>query len=233
MTQLQGIGQRACQIRATISEACAQSGRDPQEVLLIGVSKTVDVDAVEQAITAGIHDFGENRPCELARKHDAFPEQRWHFIGNIQSRQLNQVVGRAYLIHSLWDRDHASRIDRLAAAAGVIQDVLIEVNDGEDNKQGLDPRDLWPMLEHCATLPHLRVRGLMIMAPAHDPQRARQTFASLACLRDETAHRLVALGADNIALDELSMGMTDDYPLAILEGATMVRVGRALFSEDS
>lgn len=219
-------------IALEVASTCEACGRPSDAVRVIGVSKTVDLDAVEEAIASGLHDFGENRPQELARKYDAFPDERWHFIGNIQSRQLGLVVGRACLIHSLYERRHADRIDRLAAEKGIVQDVLIEVNDGEDAKQGLNPDALVDMLEHCAGLAHVRVRGLMTMAPQADEGRIAQTFDRLAALRDGARAELESRGITDMELHELSMGMSDDYRIAIPRGATMVRIGRAIFSED-
>ncbi len=216
---------------ASVDDACASAGRPREGVRVIGVSKTVGLDAVAEAIEAGIHDFGENRPDELVRKHDAFPQENWHFIGNIQSRQLDKVVGRACLIHSLYQKNHADKIERLAAAAGIVQSVLIEVNDGESNKQGVDDNELLEMLEHCASLDHVRVEGLMIMAPIGDASLARSTFARLRTLRDAAQAELLKRGI-SMDLHELSMGMSNDYKEGIGEGATMVRIGRAIFSAD-
>lgn len=226
------LQQRYGLVEHKVAQACDACGRDRKDVCIIAVSKTVDLDAVEEAIAAGVHDFGENRPAELVRKFEAFPRERWHFIGNIQSRQLPSVVGRACLIHSLYERKHAEKIDSLAAKAGIIQDVLIEVNDGEENKQGLEPDALFEMLAFCHGLKHVRVRGLMTMALRGDLRSARATFADLAILRDTMNSKLAASGMTDMVLRELSMGMSDDYPEAIPEGATMVRVGRAIFSDD-
>ena len=219
-------------IDQTVAQACQACGRAREDVRVIGVSKTVGLDAVAQAIEAGIHDFGENRPEELARKHDAYPEERWHFIGNIQSRQLSSVVGRACLIHSLCKEGHADKISRLAQEQGIVQDVLIEINDGEENKKGMDAKDLETMLLHCAALPGLRVVGLMTMAPLGDLEAARRSFRNLRALRDGAQQFLAGKGIENVQLRELSMGMSNDYLEAIPEGATMVRVGRAIFSDD-
>lgn len=219
-------------IDAVVAEACCASGRQREEVCVIGVSKTVGLDAVAEAIEAGILDFGENRPDELARKHDAFPDARWHFIGNIQSRQLSSVVGRACLIHSLCQASHADKIERLAAEQDIVQDVLIEVNDGEENKKGLDPACLLDMLLHCAALPHVRVLGLMSMAPLGDLDAARASFERLRDLREAMQEELAVRGVSGVELRELSMGMSNDYLEAIPAGATMVRIGRAIFSDD-
>ncbi len=218
-------------VDSSVGQACARAYRSRGDVRVIGVSKTVGLDAVSEAIEAGIHDFGENRPDELVRKHDAYPNERWHFIGNIQSRQLDKVVGRACLIHSLYQSAHADKIDRLAADKGIVQGVLIEVNDGESNKQGVSPEDLAAMLKHCASLSHIRVEGLMTMAPIGDESVARETFRGLRELRDHVQRELAEGGID-MGLHELSMGMSNDYEVGIEEGATMVRIGRAIFSAD-
>ncbi len=142
------------------------------------------------------------------------------------------MVGRASLIHSLYQRDHASKIDRLAAQAGIVQDVLIEVNNGEENKQGLADTELLDMLMACHELSHLRVVGLMIMAPQGSRERAQAAFDMLATLRDTTQAQLARQGVHDINLRELSMGMSEDYREAIPRGATMVRIGRAIFSDN-
>lgn len=226
------LKQRYDVIAADVAQCCVDSQRSPEEVRIIGVSKTVGIDKVEEAIAAGVHDFGENRPEELVRKHDAFPHERWHFIGNIQSRQLPQVVGRATLIHSLYQERHAAKISRLAQELGIVQDVLVEVNDGEENKQGIDACELMGLLEYCAGLEGLRVVGLMGMAPQGSPAAARETFARLRALRDKAQAALDAKEGNTVQLHEISMGMSDDYRFAIPEGATMVRIGRAIFSDD-
>ena len=225
------IERRYAAVEEGVREACAACGRDAHGVTIIGVSKTVGLDAVEEAIRAGIHDFGENRPEELARKHDAFPDERWNFIGNIQSRKLSSVVGRACLIHSLYELRHAEKIDRIAEGLGIVQDVLIEVNDGEESKQGLQPDELFDMLAACSRLEHIRVRGLMTMAARGSLDDARSTFADLQILRDTMRDKAARMGVQGMELSELSMGMSDDYLEAIPQGATMVRVGRAIFSD--
>ena len=226
------LAERYASIEAEVRRLSVEAGRQPDEVTVMGVSKTVGLDAVAEAIGAGVHDFGENRPEELARKHDAFPDERWHFIGNIQSRQLRHVVGRAVLIHSLYKIDHARKIDSIARDSGIVQHVLIEVNDGEENKQGLSADDLLDMLMVCESLDNVQVDGLMTMAARSDADAARHTFESLRKLRDGIVEQLVAQGVDDMPLRELSMGMSDDYRLAIPEGSTIVRIGRAIFSDE-
>ena len=188
------------------------------------------LDEVAEAIEAGAHDFGENRPDSLEGKCARFPQQTWHFIGNIQSRRIPDIVRDAALVHSLYQQRHVPKFDAAAAASGKVQDVLLEVNvSGEASKSGLAPSEVAGMLEYCAGFPHVRVRGLMTMAPQGDAQRARACFADLARLRDEV--RLGLDGEQAAVFDELSMGMSEDWHEAIAEGATIVRIGRALFDD--
>ena len=218
-------------VEAELARACEASGRERAEVTLVAVSKTVGPEEVAQAIEGGARDFGENRPDQLVLKADAFRDVRWHFIGNIQSRRIRDIVGRAALIHSLFDEGHARKIDAVARERGLVQDVLLEVNvSGEESKSGLAPDEVAGMLDMCAQLPNLRVCGLMTMAPRGDEQAVRATFAGLAQLRDELRAALPAERAQ--AFSELSMGMSEDWPQAVEYGATIVRIGRAIFSEE-
>ena len=212
-------------VAAELARGCQDAGRNPGDVTLVAVSKTVGPDEVASAMEGGAREFGENRPDPLIEKADRFADAHWHFIGNIQSRRIRDIVGRATLIHSLFQDKHARKIDEVARERGIVQDVLIEVNvSGEESKSGLAPADVRSLLETCAALDHVRVRGLMTMAPRADAEAARAAFAGLAALRDE-------LRADYPDLVDLSMGMTDDWRLAVREGATIVRIGRAIFSD--
>lgn len=213
-----------------LAMCCRQAGRDPREVRLVAVSKTVDADAVARAIEAGAHDFGENRPDPLAEKSARFPRETWHFIGNVQSRRIPDIVRDAALVHSLHQERHARKFDAAAAAAGKVQDVLLEVNiSGEASKSGLAPADVADMLACCADLAHVRVRGLMTMAPQGDLVAARECFENLARLQGDLRR---GLDADRAAVfNELSMGMSEDWREAVVAGATIVRIGRALFDD--
>ena len=218
--------ERYAAVAAHVAEACEHAGRSTDDVTLVAVSKTVGPDEVALAIEAGARDFGENRPDQLMLKADLFPEVTWHFIGNIQSRRIRDIVGRASLVHSLFEERHARKIDEVARERGIVQDVLLEVNvSGEQSKSGLAPADVRAMASACAAMPNVRVRGLMTMAPLGDMEAARSAFAGLRQLRDE-------LQIDFPDMTELSMGMTDDWPIAVQEGATIVRIGRAVFSEN-
>lgn len=213
-----------------LARVCAACDRNPQDVKVIAVSKTVGVDAVRAAVAAGAHDFGENRPDFLAEKAAALPQETWHFIGNIQSRKIPEIVANATLVHSLYKESHLAKFDAAAQAAGKVQDVLLEVNvSGEESKSGLAPEDVSDVLARAIEFSHIRVRGLMTMAPQGDLAVARECFDGLAALRDALRAQLPAESAE--VFNELSMGMSEDWREAVCAGATMVRIGRALFSD--
>lgn len=224
------IAERYQRVAAEVAEAAVAAGRAPEDVLLVAVSKTVGPEGVAEAIEGGARDFGENRPDQIVPKSAAFPEARWHFIGNIQSRRIPDIVRSAALVHSLFEERHARKIDEAAAVAGKVQDVLLEVNvSGEESKGGLAPGDVRALLDVCARLPHVRVRGLMTMAPQGDPAAARAVFEGLANLY---AQLRAGLDPAQAALfDGLSMGMSEDWREAVRAGATIVRIGRAVFDD--
>lgn len=225
-----GIEQRYDHIVREVADVCRAAGRDPRSVAIVAVSKTVGPDAVGRAIAGGAHDFGENRTDGLIGKAAAYPNETWHFIGNIQSRRIPEIVGAASLIHSLHTIRHAEKIDEAAAAIGKVQDVLIEVNvSGEQSKSGLAPEEVGVMLDACVPLDHVRACGLMTMAPQGDLVRARETFEQLARVRDEIRARLEPERA--AVFDELSMGMSEDWREGVGAGATIVRIGRAIFDD--
>ncbi len=225
-----GIAERYRKVAAEVADVARAAGRNPQEVRLVAVSKTVGEEGVAEAFAAGARDFGENRPDQIVPKAQAFPEARWHFIGNIQSRRIPDIVGSAALIHSLYQQRHAEKIDKAAAELGKVQDVLIEVNvSGEASKSGAAPDEALALVRACAALPHVRVCGLMTMAPQGSQSEARRTFEGLASL---AAQIRASLPSDEAAaFTELSMGMSEDWPCAIECGATIVRIGRAIFSD--
>ena len=226
-----GIAQRYLRLRAELDEECRACGRDPREVLLLPVSKTVGVPEVRQAMEAGAFDFGENRPDCIVEKGEALPQARWHFIGNVQSRRIRDIVSHACLVHSLYEEKHLAKVDAVAAELGNVQDVLLEVNvSGEESKSGLSPQDVADVLAFCGGLAQVRVRGLMTMAPQGDAETARETFAELSALRDRL-QREVASEFPNCQLNELSMGMSEDWREAVPFGATIVRIGRAVFDD--
>ena len=224
-----GAAEQYQSVRDELDAICTSCGRKPDEVTLLAVSKTTDVTRVQDAMSAGAINFGENRPDELMLKATALPHAHWHFIGNVQSRRISDIVAYAQLIHSVYKADHFPKIERAAAALGKVQDVLIEVNvSGEQAKGGVVPEDLAGLIARAHGLGHVRVCGLMTMAPQGDIAVAQECFARLRQLRDQTN---TVLPAGMPALTELSMGMSEDWKVAVAEGATIVRVGRAIFQE--
>ena len=205
-----------------IREASLRAGRRPEAVSLIAATKTVSPDLVRSAIEAGVHILGESRLQEALPKIEAVGDWQgiaWHFIGRLQRRKVKSVVGRFQLIHSVDSLDLAAEINRRAADAGLVQAVLMEVNIGEEaTKGGLAPAAVAEVVAASKDLPNLSVQGLMAVPPlATDPEAARPYFRRL---------RELAL---SLKLTELSMGMSQDYAVAVEEGATMVRVGTAIF----
>lgn len=226
-----GIEQRYRDVRREVADTAAACGRAEGDVTLIAVSKTVGLEGVQEAIDGGCTVFGENRPDQIMEKYAAFPNVQWHFIGNIQSRRIRDIVPCAAMIHSLNHLDHAEKIGRVAKGLGKVQDVLVEVNvSGEESKSGIAPADAVDFVQRCCGMEGLRVRGLMTMAPQGSHEVARQTFRGLARVADEVRAQLTPPEA--MAFDQISMGMSEDWPVAIAEGATMVRIGRAIFSDN-
>ncbi|OQA44316.1 MAG: hypothetical protein BWY52_01653 [Chloroflexi bacterium ADurb.Bin325] len=221
-------------VRARMAAAAARAGRDPADVTLVAVSKTQPAEVILAACAAGLRLFGENRveeagpkAAEVAARLTPAAPPAWHMIGHVQSRKAAAVLPWAALVHSVDSVKLAARLAR-GVADGTVLPVLLEVNvAGEASKYGFRPAALPAAVEAIAALPGLRIEGLMTMAPlAADPELARPTFRGLARLRDDLARRYPAL-----AWRHLSMGMTDDFEVAIEEGATLVRIGRALFGE--
>jgi pyridoxal phosphate enzyme (YggS family) len=220
-------------IRAGIARACRRCSRDPAEVTLVAVAKTFAAERVREAVDAGVGDIGENYVQEWLAKCDALRglPVRWHFIGHLQSNKAKALAGRVHLIHALESMSAAKELQRRAAQAGTVQAVLVEVNTtGENSKFGVPPRETVRFVRDLAPLDHLRVDGLMTIGPfLPDPEGSRPMFRLLRELRREAA----ALGQANAPLSHLSMGMTGDYEVAIEEGATIVRIGTAIFGRRS
>ena len=226
------LRERRAQIMDRIAEAARRSGRGAEDITALAVSKTVGPDEVFRAWQAGWHAFGENRPQELKRKlagaaeHPEMASARFDMIGNLQTNKINQVIGNVALIHSVCSTHLASSISKRAVARGLSCDVLLEVNvSGEPSKSGFSPEEVAAAMDTLVSLEGIEIRGLMTMAPAHQPDQARRTFSGLR----ELAERL--RGETGLALDVLSCGMSDDFPSAIEEGSTLVRLGRVVFSD--
>ena len=227
------ISARLAALRSQVDDACARAGRDPREVELLAVSKTVGPEEVRLAIAAGQRLFGENRPQELSRKLTALSESgeldsiRFDMIGNLQKNKINQVLGNVELIHSVSSLHLAQAISKRAEARGITAKVLLEVNvSGEGSKSGFAPDEVRSQVEEVLALGGLQVEGLMTMAPAHDASEARRTFAGLRELADELRVRT------GLPLRVLSCGMSDDFQIAVEEGSTLVRLGRIVFDEN-
>lgn len=225
-----GIAQRYGQVASEVAECARQCGRDPKSVRVVAVSKTVDAPAVREAVAAGAHDFGENRPDSLLPKAQGLPGETWHFIGNVQSRRIPDIVSASSMVHSLYLARHIPKFEAAAAAQGKVLDVLVEVNvSGEQSKSGCASDEAAALVAACAASPHLRARGLMTMAPRGSAEEARACFEGLARLREEVRAQLNP--QDAAVFDELSMGMSEDWREAVAAGATMVRIGRAIFDD--
>lgn len=217
-------------IEGLIAQAALKAGRDPESVRLVAVSKTKPAEDVAQAYACGQKIFGENYVQELVAKKAQLPEGiTWHFIGSLQSNKVRQIAGMVDLIHSVDRISLAREIDRQWGVLGRSCDILIQVNiSREATKSGTSREELLALLREVAELPHLKVRGLMTMPPFFDdPEGARPYFRALRELSQEVA----AAAIPGVEMRELSMGMSGDFEVAIEEGATLVRVGSALFGE--
>lgn len=227
------IAQNVAAVRARIAAAAERSGRRPEDIMLIAASKTNDAGRVREAIAAGVDACGENRVQEMAEKLalGAYEGAPLHFIGHLQRNKVRQVVGAAELIHGVDSLPLLEAIDRAAAAKGIVQDVLLEINiGGEATKSGFAPSDLPAALEAASRLGSVRVRGLMAIPPICGPGGDNKQYF-------ERMHQLFIDNCgkkyDNIRMDFMSMGMSADLEAAIECGANMVRVGTAIFGPRS
>lgn len=222
------IPENIFELRQRISAAAARSGRNPESIQLVAVTKTVDTPEMAQALEAGLTAFGENRVQELTRKYDHFSDRvEWHLIGHLQTNKVKQVIGKTALIHSVDRLNLAREISNSAQAFGANVQVLIQVNvSGEDTKYGLAPVELEEFLQEVAGYPGLSVRGLMTMAPfVTDAEETRPVFRRLA----ELASQISRINVSGVEMRWLSMGMTNDFEVAIEEGANLVRIGNGIF----
>ncbi len=224
------IKENLAHVQENIKAACKRAGRDEKEVTLIAVSKTKPVEMIREAIEYGIIDFGENKVQEMCNKMEVIPEKlNWHLIGHLQTNKVKYVVDKAYLIHSVDSIKLASTINELAQKKGVVCNILVEVNvAGEESKFGIKPSECESFIREISRYKNIKVRGLMTIAPfVENPEDNRVHFASLKKLLVDINRKNI----DNISMDVLSMGMTNDYEVAVEEGATLVRVGTGIFGE--
>ena len=211
-------------------EACKKSGRSRDEVTLIAVSKTKPVSMIEEAMEAGIREFGENKPQEMKEKYEILPKDlHWHMIGHLQLNKVKYVVPRACMIHSVDSLRLAEKISAEAEKNHLVMPVLIEVNVAEeDSKFGVKLSEAEDLIRQAAVLPGISIQGLMTIAPfVENAEENRGVFQKLRKLSVDIRSKNI----DNVTMCNLSMGMTGDYQVAIEEGATMVRVGTGIFGE--
>ena len=215
-------------VRKLVDEACERSGRDASEVTIVAVSKTKPEEAIMELYEAGHRDFGENYIQELRKKHDDLPKDiRWHMIGHLQRNKVKYIAEYIHLIHSVDSYALAETIDKEAAKHNRIIPILIEVNvGGEESKFGVAPEETTALVEQISHLPNIRIEGLMTSAPyVEDPEEDRACFANLRDLSVDIDTKKI----DNVKVNALSMGMSNDYIVAVEEGSTMVRVGTSIF----
>ena len=216
------------EVEKRIQAACDRAGRKREEVTLIAVSKTKPVETLQEAYDLGVRIFGENKVQELTAKYEALPKDiHWHMIGHLQTNKVKYIIDKAELIHSVDSLKLAETIEKEAAKHDLIADILVEVNVAEEeSKFGMKMEEVIPFVEKVSAFPHVRVRGLMTIAPfVEDPEENRSIFADLHKLYVDIKQKNI----DNDTVSVLSMGMTNDYEVAIEEGATMVRVGTGIF----
>lgn len=216
-------------IASQVEQHVRACGREHGSVKLVAVSKTVGLREVEDAIAQGASDFGENRPDQILEKSGRFPDVNWHFIGNIQSRQIKHIVACSSLIHSFDNLSHAKKIESAASEIGKVQHLLVEVNvSGEESKSGFSEDELPSVLDELLKFEHISADGLMTMAPINDEQHKnlpspREVFSKTYDLFEKVAKDMPE------SFKEISAGMTNDWRDAIDAGSTIVRVGRAIF----
>ena len=221
------IAENIAEVRESIENSCLRAGRDPHEVLLLAVSKYVDTERIGEAVAAGQKAFGENHAQEIREKLTFFKQHlcQVHFIGQLQTNKIKYVCGETDLIHSVDRFPLAEQISRRAVVKGCVQDILIQVNIGDEpQKGGVDADDLLQLVEQSASLEALRIRGLMCVPPDCGHDEVRAYFRKMRSLFERTAAAFPEL-----PIDTLSMGMSHDYDVAVEEGATIVRVGTAIF----
>ncbi|SHM18807.1 hypothetical protein SAMN02746066_01070 [Anaerosporobacter mobilis DSM 15930] len=224
------IKENLAYVEEQITKACERSGRNREEVTLIAVSKTKPVSLVDEAIDNGIREFGENKVQEIMDKYDTVKAPvNWHMIGHLQRNKVKYIVDKVCLIHSVDSYRLAEMIDQEAAKKGVKCDILIEVNIAkEDTKYGVMEDEVIPLIEQISKLTNIRIKGLMTIAPFVEySEKNRVHFRNLRNLYVDIKTKNI----DNVDMKILSMGMTNDYVVAIEEGATMVRVGTGIFGQ--
>jgi len=224
------IAENIHDVERRIVQACERSGRNPEEVTLVAVSKTKPVEKLKEAYAVGTRVFGENKVQELVDKYEIMPKDiKWQMIGHLQRNKVKYIIDKVELIHSVDSLRLVEAIDREAAKKGIIANILLEVNIAkEESKFGLMPEEVIDFIDEIVRYQNVRVQGLMTIAPfVDDPEKNRKHFSALHKLFVDIRKKNV----NNVIMNVLSMGMTNDFEVAVEEGATMVRVGTAIFGE--
>lgn len=213
-------------VNARIAAAAEKSGRSKSDIKLIAVTKTHPAEMINEAVKCGITDIGENKPQEVRDKFDSVLPVNWHLIGHLQSNKIKYIINRCCMIHSVDSIKLMDEIEQAALKHEKDMDILIQVNiSGEESKQGIAPSELDDILSHAGHLTKVHVRGLMTIIPKAENGDVNLHFANMKKLFDETKKKHY----NNVSMDELSMGMSGDFEAAVEHGATMVRVGSAIF----
>lgn len=215
-------------VKERVAEAAVKAGRDPSEITIVAVTKTHPAETVEAALAAGVTDVGENRVQEFLSKEPGVTSPcRWHLIGHLQTNKVNKVIGKFSMIHSVDSLKLAEKLGSAGERNGVTTDILVEVNtSGEESKFGLETDNALELCKGIADLPALNLRGLMTVGPwVEDTALLSKAFGSLRLLGEKIKDE----GINGISMEHLSMGMTDDFEIAIAEGSTIVRLGRVIF----
>lgn len=222
-----GILENIREVQAKISESAKKVGRNPEEITLVAVSKTKPVELIKEAVKCGMTQLGENRVQEVLEKYEYVDGAQWHLIGHLQKNKVKYIVDKAVLIHSVDSVELAREIDKHAKKVGKIQDILIQVNiSGEESKSGVEPENAEEICRQVAQLDNVKIKGFMTMAPREaDENELHRIFGGLKALMEEIKEKNI----ENVDLKELSMGMSGDYEIAVMEGATIVRVGTGIF----
>lgn len=218
------------EVKKLVENSEAISKRNQGDVTLIAVSKTKPASSIEELYNAGVRDFGENKVQEMCEKYEVLPKDiRWHLIGHLQTNKVKYIIDKVHLIHSVDSIKLANQIEKEAAKKNIVANILVEVNVArEESKFGLDTLEVIPIVTDIAKLPHIKINGLMTVAPfVDDPEKNRGIFKKLKQLSVDIDKKNI----DNVSMNVLSMGMSGDFNVAIEEGSTMVRVGTSIFGE--
>lgn len=219
-------------VKERIKKAAERSGRSADDIVLIAVTKTVDVERIKAAVNCGIKDLGENRVQELTAKYPYISDDvRWHMIGRLQTNKVKYIIDKVSLIHSVDSLKLLKEIDKRSEIANRMMDILIEVNvAGEASKGGVAVEDVIDFVKQSAAFENIRIKGLMTVAPqTDDPEIVRPYFVQM----NDLSYKVKKLKLDNVEMKYLSMGMSGDFEVAIEEGSNMVRIGTAIFGQRS